>query len=159
MHRWRSEDEEIAAFLAADKHIIKRMRWKHKGHKDYVCISSAVLWDDGGTIKRGQLNITSHCSIIPRRFTVCLNIKNKRVIGLDVNPGQAHKNILSKSTVKRTHWHRYPSPDADEDTRNLHFSAWVHEFLRQTKIYAKFTPSVPPMTREVQLLLPGCDHA
>ena len=155
----RSEDEEIAAFLEADKRILKRMRWKHKGHRDYVYISVAVLWDDFGKTKRGQLNITSHCIAVPRRFTICLNFRGKRVLGLDVNPGQAHKNILIKATIKRTHWHIYTSPDAEEDDRNLIFSAWIYEFLEKSKIYAKSPPSAPPMAREVQLLLPGCDHA
>lgn len=151
----REKDDEIKAFLEGEKVTTKRMRWRSKGHKDYSRLSVPVLWDDGGRIKRGQLNIQSHFYAYPRKFAMCLVFYGERVLGLDVNPMRSHRSILRKSSINVTHWHRWTLVDPEPDDRNLSFHFWLREFLKTARINAGYIPKPPPMAREVQLEFPG----
>ena len=144
------QDADIQQFLESEKAISKRIRWKTRGRQDYAD-ASAVIYDRAtGRRRAARLIITSHRGREPHKFVVCLSFKGQRVLSLDVNPGRSHRNILTRASVRVTHWHRWPNAEiAEEDDRNLTFSQWLIEFMEAAKILCKYKVASPP--RGIQL--------
>ncbi len=60
----------------------------------------------------------------------------ERILGLDVNPGLTHTNKIggSRTTVRGTHWTKWPCNEAEPDLRNLEHQQWFNHFLQAANI-------------------------
>lgn len=76
---------------------------------------------------------------------------SERVLGLDVNPGRSHRNILTNTSVSVTHWQRWPLMEAEEDRRELQFSEWLGEFVARANIELRFRVADPPFGIQLEL--------
>jgi hypothetical protein len=140
----------VAKFLAAEKVAHVRPRWQSKGHSDYAEAKMPVSVPDSRTLV-GLVRLTAHRVRLPPKYGFSLFFRGERVLGLDVNPGRAHRNLLVPGSVAGTHWQHWPIMDAEVDDRDQNFAAWLREFLRKGNIVTTFGVSSPP--RGVQLRL------
>lgn len=99
----------------------------------------------------GAVAMTAHRVRLPPKYSWSLLFRGKRILALDVNPGHSHTNLLTKGSVNRTHWQRWPIMDAEPDERDQNFAAWSAAFWKSANIVTSFQVLSPP--RGVQLRL------
>jgi len=110
-----------------------------------------VVGIPGSRVFVGMITLQAHRVRLPPKYGYSLLFRGKRVLGLDVNPGRHHKNLLLPGIAHATHWQRWPMMDAEPDGRELTFNQWLTEFLRAANIITTFQVPSPP--RGVQLRL------
>lgn len=140
----------VAEFLAADKIGHVRPRWQYKGHPDYA-EAKIVVGVPGSRVMVGLVTMTAHRVRMPPKYSFSLLYRGKRILALDVNPGRHHRNLLRPAIVSSTHWQRWPTMDAETDSREQNFAAWLRNFLGVANIALSFQVLSPP--RGVQLRL------
>jgi len=120
-------------------------------HPDYALASSIVRFSDSRVL-RGQMIIASHRLKEPAKYCFSLLFRNERILGLDIEPGRSHRNLLRGFSVMETHWQAWPKMEAEPYARNLTFGLWVTEFLNRANVKCMHPIKAPP--RGVQLDLP-----
>jgi hypothetical protein len=140
----------IAQFLQAEKTAHIRPRWQAARHPDYAEAKMMVSAPNSRTLV-GLVVLTAHRVRIPPKYGFSLLFRGQRVLGLDVNPGRAHRNLLAPGAVVGTHWQRWPTMDAEPDDRDQPFAGWLRNFLQAGNIVTTFGILSPP--RGVQLRL------
>lgn len=140
-----SFDDQVTAFLGAEKTLHGRPRWQSRGRLDHCALSAGVFAEDGKQRFGGRMIITSHRLRRPHKFGIALLYREKRILGFDVNPCRPHHNIFNNKTVVVTHWQLWPDMEAEEDARNQSFSSWLYEFCLRAKINYVRRVKSPPM--------------
>jgi hypothetical protein len=90
---------------------------------------------------------------MPPKYSFSLLFRGKRILGLDVNPGRHHKNLLLSGSIGCTHWQRWPVMDAEADEREQNFLAWHSDFLKAANIVTTFRVLSPPRGVQERLRL------
>lgn len=149
-----SFDEIIAEFMAAEKTAGGRIRWVLAPRTDtakaqlLVVVPSQPLYSV-------KLHMTANVHRVPLKYGFTLSFSRFRVFALDVNPASSHVNFttLGKSSVKCTHWQRWPNDIAEPDDRQETHQQWFREFCKRARI--KFTGQYrgPPHLGDQQLRL------
>jgi hypothetical protein len=141
----------VAQFLATVKNAHIKPRWQTARHPDYAEAKMLVSAPDSRTFV-GVVVLTAHRVRLPPKYSFSLLFRGQRVLGLDVSPGRAHRNLLVPGSVTGTHWQVWPTMDAQLDDRDQPFAPWLREFLKVGNIVTTFgVVSAPP--RGVQLRL------
>ena len=97
--------------------------------------------------------MTAHKVRIPQKCSWALLFRGKRILGLDVNPGRSHRNLLRGGSVDRTHWQRWPVMDAEEDDRKQNFALWSVDFWKAANIVTTFPLLSPPQGVQLRLIV------
>ncbi|WKW51894.1 hypothetical protein [Rhodomicrobium lacus] len=143
----QEDAEEIASivssYLDSYKRIEGDVKWKNKGHPDYIQLKIPIVCPSMPEID-GQLIMTAHRTRIPHRFSFTIVAGSNRIVGLDVNPASSHFNVRTRKSVSVTHWQWFPVMDAEADERNLLHLEWFREFCQRTKIEIKVAYAAPP---------------
>lgn len=144
-------DALVAQFLAAEKAAHMKPRWQTKRHPDYA-EARFLISVPGSRSMVGLVTITAHTVRLPPKYGFSIIFRGQRILGLDVNPGRSHRNLLVRDSVIATHWQQWPKMDAEADMRDQNFGAWLRDFLRRGNIVTTFGLISPP-PRGVQLRL------
>jgi hypothetical protein len=147
-------DDLIGKFLAAEKVAHVRPRWRTAGHPEYAAAKMTVSVPNS-RILVGVVRLTAHRIRQPPKYGFALTFRGRRLLGLDVNPGRQHKNLLVKKSVGGTHWQRWPHMEAESDDRDQNFAAWLREFLRAGNIVTTFGILSPPRGMQLELFHGG----
>ena len=142
-------DEAVTEFLAIEKVAATVPRWRSMTHGDYAEARMTVVVP--GTRFRGRIILTGHRVRVPPKYGFALIFRNERVLGLDVNPGRGHRNLLVPAKVGGTHWQRWPHMEAETDDRNHPFTVWLSEFLRMANVTCNFRVLSPPQGVQLDL--------
>ena len=135
-------DEEVAAFIAAPKTALSRLRWSKKGHPDYLqCRASIAVSDGNGG--HGEIILTAHVTRDPRKYSFSMIFRGERVLGLDVEPGGRHTNMLTMESVDGTHWQEWPTMDAEPDGQTLNHKQWFRKFCKRANVEYPFAYTPP----------------
>lgn len=142
-----------AVFLAAPKRLQRdRIRWRRKGHPDYVevRIGVEVIAEPR---ERGRVIFQSHVTMLPMKYTFVLLHRADCILRLDVNPGRPHTNMATLQTIWGTHWQTLPDLRfAVADPRELSHRRWLDEFLRRANISRTLWYNEPPRGEQLSLL-------
>lgn len=137
-----SFDEDVAEFLATDKRLAHRFRWK-SSRADYARASAPVfVKDERRPFARVQMN--HHLARVPRKYSFSLIFRGERVVGLDIDPGRSHTNLITLEVVRSTHWQTWPLMQAVVDRRELLHHNWLALFLKECKIHSQHSYAEPP---------------
>jgi hypothetical protein len=141
-----------AAFLAAPKRLQRdRIRWRRKGHHDYVEVRIGVEVI-GDPREQGRVIFQSHLTMQPVKYTFTLLRHADRIFGLDVNPNRPHTNPVTLQTIWGTHWQMLPDLRvAVPDARELSHRQWLDEFLRRANILRTLWYNEPPRGEQLSL--------
>lgn len=120
----------------------RALRWTHRSHGDYVRASVLVVVPDRRAFV-GYLQVQAHRLRTPPKVSFSLVYRHERILGLDVEPGHFHRNLMRES-VNATHWQVWPKMDAEADTRKLTYGQWFSEFLKRAKISYHYPLASPP---------------
>lgn len=142
-------DQFVEEYLAADKIAINRLRWSAKRHKDFVEAHSRLIVAPHD-VGRGRLIVTAHLSRRPPKYSFSVIARHRRVLGLDMNPGHAHTNVIDLRTVQGTHWQEWPDMDAIEDQSLFTYQQGLHAFLSRANILLKYPYTLPPQIGSTQ---------
>ena len=137
-------DQAVRTFLDADKMATGRLRWLHKRHQDYVEAKSPLVTVEE-PVMHGSLRLTAHLFRRPPKYGFSMIFRGRRRLGLDVNPGASHTNILRLESVRGTHWQEWPSMDAVADSRGFFYSQWLDAFMKRAHIQFKHPYRPPPI--------------
>jgi hypothetical protein len=140
----------VGKFLAAEKVAQVRPRWRTAGHPEYAAAKMTVSAPNS-RIPVGVVRLTAHRIRQPPKYGFALTFRGQRVLGLDVNPGRAHKNLLVKGYVGGTHWQRWPHMEAETDAREQAYAAWLRDFLRAGNVVTTFGVLSPPRGMQLEL--------
>lgn len=146
-------DQQVLAFIEADKEIRQRVRWATKNRADHAELSAHVLAKDGPRWMSGKLKVVAHRTMLPAKYGFSLLFRGERVLALDVNPNRSHRNLLTGRSVAVTHWQRYPGMEAEMDDRPLSFSLWADEFMQAANISLAYRLATPPYGQQLDLEL------
>jgi len=141
-----ADDQDILAFLQAEKRAVGPLAWKQKGHSDYSESVKVVLCPSIPEIA-GQIRLTAHKSRLPPKYGFTLLVgsgRMTRLLGLDVNPASSHLNRHTMEIVRVTHWQQYPTYYAVADERELSHREWFELFLRRANIASAIRYKAPP---------------
>jgi hypothetical protein len=143
-------DELIAEFLATEKSVVRRPRWRTGRHPDYGSLSLLVEVN-GKRHLRGRVIVAAHRKMLPPKYCLSLLFRRERLLGLDVNPRRFHRNLLAGGSVSVTHWQRWPAMEAEPDDRERPFAVWLHEFLVCARVMCNYRIAPPPRVPGQQL--------
>jgi hypothetical protein len=151
----RPEDlADVDAFLAAPKEIHGRIIWKPKAvRSDYTHAAYVVIVIDG-RLEGGSLQMTAQVFQDPPKYSFALIWRGARIFGLDVSDNVSHFNPSTKTLIRGTHWQRWPSMEAEADSRSLDHRGWFDAFLERAHIRPARMRYVGPPFKSVQLELP-----
>lgn len=135
-------EDAVSEFMAAQKIVDRKLRWRNKGHPDYTEARTAIRVPDRSDLN-GEIKILVHKLKDPRKYSFSVIFRRKRVFGLDIAPDRTHYNIGDLEVIHGTHWHIWPNIDAIPDSRSLGYCRWLDEFLKKAKISYLF-PCKPP---------------
>ena len=144
-------DELVRQFLTAEKTARARPRWRVKPHPEYA-EAKMVVGVEGSRVLVGTVVMTAHLVRQPPKYGLALLFRGRRILGLDVNPGRGHANLLLKGTVNRTHWQRWPVMDAEVDDREQIFAGWCADFWKTANIVTTFRVLSPPRGMQLRLI-------
>jgi hypothetical protein len=144
-------DELIAEFLSREKTTARRPRWQMRAHPDYAA-ASVVVAVPGSRVLRGRIVLTAHRVRMPPKYGLALLFRGERILALDVNPGRSHRNLLMPGIIAGTHWQRWPKMEAETDSRDLRYSDWLREFLREANVTSDLVIKSPPRGVQLRLL-------
>lgn len=142
-------DQRLAIFLAHQKEAEQRTTWRRKLHPDYVEARSRLIVI-GVPNLYGTLILTAHLARVPYKYGFSVEFSSERVLGLDVEPGRSHTDPETLESVNGTHWHKWKGI-LREDARNLHFSQWLDQFIKEAKIRFRYPCSPPRLDGGVQM--------
>jgi len=144
----------VAQFLAAEKTAHVRPRWQTARHRDYA-EAKMLVSVPRSRLFLGMVVLTAHRVRLPPKYGFSLLFRGHRVLGLDVNPGRTHKNLLTPGSVAGSHWQHWPTMDAELDDRDQNFAAWLRDFLRAGNIVTTFGVLSPPRGVQLGLVFDG----
>lgn len=145
-------EDLVRQFLAAEKKARVRPRWRSKGHPDFA-ESKMVVGVPGSRVLVGAVVMTAHRVRSPEKYSWSLLFRGKRILGLDVNPGRSHRNLLRVGSIDQTHWQRWPALDAEQDIRQQTFAKWSVDFWKAANIAIEFAVLSPPRGKQLRLFV------
>ncbi|MFL6797466.1 MAG: hypothetical protein ACJ8F3_08650 [Xanthobacteraceae bacterium] len=143
----------VTRFLEAEKTAHVTPRWRSKAHPDFA-EAKTFVGVPGSSVLVGVLAMTAHKVKLPPKYSFSLLLRGKRILGLDVNPGRHHTNLLLPgSSMNVTHWQRWPKMDAELDDREQNFQQWAIAFFKAANVVPTFRVLSPPQGIQLRLIV------